>query len=361
MVLALAATALLQVTRAQEEGVPTAGGLLLPVDPLTELVLRIEGAEAAGTAKRSELQEPPWPEWRSGADSGWNREEPWRRWVELVRAEARAESPHPGTRARLALLARAQGRDTDAWRHLLRCGTDALVLDLLPAFLPGVPEELLCAETLPDGVFLRPALPPSTDDSRERLATLAGRSMAAREVRIGGATISFELAVQGDGIQVDLVHLAGPCTRVRLVLPVPRGVDIALTYEDWEKLADPRAPVLVELSAEDPEHTVWGRFQPRRDRWPMTLPGEDARAVRARAPLALAVPEEDGDPRLARFAEALAELFDRPCLHPYEPSLETAGPFEPIVLHLGAGFDPDRKLTAMISLSEIHALAGAAR
>jgi hypothetical protein len=363
---------LAQVPGVTRERVATAGGLELPRDPLTELVLRIEAARSTGTARRTDaLGARPWPEWTRGAASAWNREEPWRRWVELVRDEAGARAPDPARRAQLALLARSQGRDTDAWRHLRACGEDEVVLDLLPAFVPGVPRELLGEAALPDGVRLRPALPPSTDDAGETLTTLAGRSTLASEVRVGEATLSFELAVQGDGVQVDLVHRSGPLVRVSVLLPAPRGVEIALTYADWEKLPDPKAWIEVELSAEEPEHTLWGRFLPREDRWPMPLPAETA-GTAMRAPLAIAPGAPgadgsgpDGDGRLPRFAEALAELFDRPCLWPYSPrarpSVQDGGPLEPIVIHLGSGPDPERKLIAMLSLAELHALEGPGR
>jgi hypothetical protein len=348
-----------RASQVPDERVATPSGLELPADPLTELVRRIEAdarlphAAAPAGASWSAL----WPAWERGADSAWNREPPWRLWVELVRAEAAAAKPDAARRASLALLARLQGRDTDAWRHLRACGADALVLEILPAFVPGAPLAVLGAPTLPDGVLLSPALPPSTDDPAETLTTLAGRSFLVPAVRVGEAKLSLELALQGDGVQVDLVHCAGPAVSVSVLLPCPRGVEIALTYADWEKLADPRAPIRVQLSAEAPEHTLWGRFLPRVDRWPMPL-AVDATPEGPRAPLALATGEDPAaDGRLPRFAEALAELFDRPCLWPYDPA-QAQGPLEPIVIHLGTGKDPERRFAAMISLVETHALGG---
>ncbi len=341
----------------QQTGTEVVQRIVLPADPIAELVTRLERAPVA---ERSLPAWPEWPAWNS-ADPGWGEEAPWRRWVELLRTEAHAQEPDPERRAQLALLAREQGRDSDAWRHLLRCGEDPLVLALFPAFLPGVPARLLSAEELPDGVLLRPALPPATEDPRGTLATLAGRTMEHRRVLVGGALLYLVLRIEGDGVQVDLVHKSGPSVRVRVSLPAPAGVEIALTYKDWEKLEDPRAPIELALSQEDPSHTIWGRFRMRRDRWPMPSPAASKRTDPPRAPLALASDATRIEPRLQRFAEALSELFDRPCVYPFEPLAYADEVFEPIVLHLGGGVDPDRKLAAMISLAEAYALAGAAR
>ncbi len=353
---------------AQQGGAGVVQRIVLPADPIAELVARLERAPVA------ERSLPAWPEWPAwdGADPGWEEEAPWRHWVELLLAEAHAREADPERRAQLALLAREQRRDSDAWRHLLRCGEHPLVLALFPAFLPGVPADLLAAVELPDGVLLRPALPPATEDPRGTLATLAGRSMEHRGVLVAGALLFMVLRIEGDGVQLDLTHKSGPSVHVLVSLPAPAGVEIALTYRDWEKLEDPRAPIELVLSPDDPAHTLWGRFRSRRDRWPMPSPYESERPYPPRAPLALASDQTTLEPRLQRFAEALSELFDRPCLYPFDPlayardrlahpGAHAGDVFEPIVLHLGGGVDPDRKLAAMISLAEAYALAGAAR
>ncbi len=305
---------------------------------------------------------PAWPDWSDPTPAGWGAEEPWRSWVELLRAETHAAEPDPERRVRLALLARAQGRDADAWRHLRAAGPHPLVAAVLPALLPGVPSELVGRDApLPPGVLLRPALPPATHDPRGSLRELAGRVMEHRRVRVGETLVSLRVLVEGDGVQVDLVHKSGPPVELRVEPPVPPGVEIGLLYADWERVDDGTVAVGLRLSAEEPRHTIWGRFRSRHERWPAPLPRATG-VPRPRVPLRLVVPAgAERTPRLARFAEALSELFGLACELREGDRAPDGGLFEPTTLHLGDGPDAERKLVAMISLVEAHALAGAAR
>jgi hypothetical protein len=66
------------------------------------------------------------------------------------------------------------------------------------------------------------------------------------------------------------------------------------------------------------------------------------------------------DPRLARFCEALEELFHRPCTLLRRAEVGGAAFFEPIQLRLGNGEDRiafEHKFRSMISLAEGWALA----
>lgn len=327
--------------------------LVFPPGPIEELVARLP-VEAPPLAS-------PWPAWDDRSEpAGWGGERAWRRWVELVRAEARAPEPDPRRRVELALLARMQRRDADAWWHLSRAAADpSLVAAALPAFLPGVPLELLgSAEDLPDGVLLRPALPPALHDRRGSLRQLAGRTMEHRFVRVAGALLMMRVVIEGDGVQVDVTHREGPEVRLSIAPPVPPGVEIGAIYADWESLdGNPEAAELV-LSADAPSHSIWGRFLPRAERWPAPLPDPD-RPPQPREELVLVVPaERRGEPVFARFAEALAELYELPC----ELVDENAGPgrhlLEPVAIHLGSGAESERKLVAMIGLAEAWALPG---
>src|SRR6185503_4267588 len=132
----------------QELVTPGAGLISLPRGRVSEMLERL--GDATRPPKELHLG-APWPAWDDRSPAGWGGEPAWRRWVELLRAERAARTSTPSRRAELACLARLQGRDGDAWGHLLACETEpALVAALLPHFSPGVPRELLGAETLPD-------------------------------------------------------------------------------------------------------------------------------------------------------------------------------------------------------------------
>jgi len=284
--------------------------------------------------------------------------------VELLRADARA--PAPPRRARLAHLARLQDRDADAWRHVARIRDGSLARAVLPLLLPGVPAEHLGREALPEGVLLRPALPPPADGSQGTLRSLVGRPARVERIRIEDTLVSLQVVVEADGVQVDLNHLAGPPVELRVQVPVPPGVRLKILYVNWERVDDPTAPVPLRLddSEEGRQGVVWGRFLPREPRWPRARPAASTLAPDTgalRAPIEI-VHEGPAPPRLARFAEALEELFRRP-----SRLVERSAPpfpgevYEPIRMHFeGPPTDEAHrhKLRAMISLAEGWALAG---
>ena len=361
---------------AQDE--PRDDRIVLPLGPMADLLARLE-------QRGFEPVPPPrgWPAWFDAPDSSdatgddraagpsWNDELPWREWVELLRAESSAPANDPERaerRARLALLAKTQGRGSDAWRHLLRCGEDPIVDAVLPALLPGVPLELLGQPgPLPPGVLLTPAVPPATEDEHGRLNVLAGRSMEHRDVRIGDTIAKLVVLIEGDGVQVDVIHTSGPPVDVRVLPPLPAGVEIGLLYSDWEKVATERATVALHLHPDEPRHSLWGRFRGRRDRWPSPRAGalRDSKAPGATGPNPdLPVPDLEvvvppalaGDARLARFSEALSELFERPCTLRTTRAPRKTSLLEPISIHLGDGSDWERKLLGLISMIEATVL-----
>ncbi len=336
---------------------PHEGVVTLPAGQVAELLERLEPGLLP-----ARIPDGAWPDWSDRSGSGWGGELPWRSWVELVRAEASAERPDPARRFRLAVLARLQGRDGDAWRHLLACGADpALVAALLPIFVPGVPPASLGSSApLPDGVLLAPALPPATEEPRPSLRSLAGRALEHRAVRIGEARLSLRVICDSDGIEVALVHLEGGPVRVRVRPPLPEGVERGQLFVDWERRNESAFPVELALGPKESEHTLWLTFHRREERWPAPLPEAlpglaPARVVIIRSP-------RGDEAHLARFAEALSELFG--LRSELAPSGRPPGELllEPIELDL----DPEkagseRKLAGMIGLSESLALARARR
>jgi len=348
---------LLAGAQSSELVTPRGGPVSLPAGAVAEL---LEGVDLAAPRRAPALS---WPEWSDRSPSGWGGELAWRRWVELVRAEAAAEAPVPARRAELAALARLQGRDGDAWLHLLGCASDpALVAALFPLFSPGVPlAQLAAGEPWPEGVLLRPALPPA-DGSM--LRDLAGRALEHRSVRIGAATLLLRTEVDGTGVAVSLTHVAGPAVRVRVAPPasaaLPAGIDPGQLFADWEKLENGDEPVELSLTSELVEHSLWLTFRPRETRWP-TPRAHMLAGLQPERELVLVSARGD-EPVLARFAEALSELFgirarltvdDRLAVSP-----AGAGSLEPLVLRLDTGAVGERKLASLIGLAESFALQG---
>lgn len=320
---------------------------------------------------------PPvaWPAWSDTGPSGWGGPEPWRRWVELLRAEAHAETPDPERRAALALLAIVQGRSAEAWVHLETLGPSPLAEAVLPALMPGAPQRRLAStEPLPSGVRLTPGLPPPHDAFLEqgavdRIEALLGRTMRVPSLVVGETRLEMRVIVEGDGVQVDLVHLEGPAVSVELVLPVPGGVELGDVYANWEKIGRGPFPIAVDVRPEPRRSTVWGRFRPRSERWPAPPPGE--RPAVGRGEILIVVPRERlGEPRLQRLGEALGELFGRATRLTTPADARAARFFEPTAIHLGplpttdasslSALAHDRKLLGLLRMVEAHALAGGA-
>ena len=334
----------------QELATPGAGLVALPHGRVAEMLERL--GEAA--PEKDPHLGPPWPAWDDRSPAGWGGEVAWRRWVELLRAEAAARPSTPSRRAELACLARLQGRDGDAWGHLLACEAEpGLVAALLPHFSPGVPRELLDEKTLPDGVVLTPALPP-VDEARAGLRWLAGTKIERREFTVGEARCALTVSVDRDGLEVSVRHLSGGPARVRVSAPLPGGVEPGLLFADWEKLPGHVGPVEFRLDAESNEHSLWLTFQPPRVRWP-SPPLAMLRAPLPGQELWLVSPRGD-EPHLQRFAEALSELFGlvaRGC----DAGKRPPPGLEPIVLRFDPGPASERMLVDLIGLAEALALS----
>ena len=293
----------------------------------------------------------PWPAWEERGESGWGGELAWRRWVELVRAEARAETPDPRRRAALALLARAQGRDLDAWAHFAACaGAPETLAWLAPALALGADPfvEGTARGVLADGVVLTPALPPGE-------APLAPvRETSVEGITIGGARAKLTLRLEPDGVQVDLAHQGGGAAELGLRMRAPQGFAIGVLYADWERQDGAPTELRFTLSAEAPEHTVWGRFERQRRTWPAGLP-ERGWATLGGAGIAVIAP--DPQPAiLVRLAEALGELFEVPSEAVPSRSIERDGALAPVELTIPAGPAGEAELSGILSLAERFAL-----
>jgi hypothetical protein len=190
----------------------------------------------------------------------------WSRWAALLDAESRASAPDPARRAELALLALDQERWDDAWRHLEAASQSPTWLAaLLPRFLPGA-----SSGRLPDGVTLRPSLPPSTPGAPR--GRVDRRVMKIDELAVGEAIVDVSVAVEVEGVQIDITHRSGGAARLSVRIPEPAEFAIAQEYVDWYRQDQTRIAHALEVRPGDPTHTIYGRFEPHGVRFTAELP-----------------------------------------------------------------------------------------
>jgi hypothetical protein len=222
----------------------------------------------------------------SVAQDAWSSAATWRTWSESLRAEASSAAVDPARRAQLALLALEQRRTDDAWNHFAAAANadPEWAAALLPRFLPGVPATSAAgfgghAGPLPDGVVLSPSLPPPTEGLAE--GRFDRRAMSVSEIYIGAAVVSLRLAVEAEGVQIDVKHVSGGSARFSILIPEPREIGFGNEYVDWYRQDDLHVPRALEVKPGEEEHTLYGRFEGRGTSWstkiPRELPGQLAR------------------------------------------------------------------------------------
>lgn len=207
----------------------------------------------------------------------------WKAWRGALERALQADDT--SARARLALVALEQGRHADAWRHFGHCASDpALLAALLPRFLPGVERGTPLArggraEPLADGALLHPALPPPLAPVPGTDPRFARRVIALGGVVVGAATIALQVAVEGEGVQVELTHESGGTAHVRIVIPRAEEYGVSAEYVDWLKQETVGAPLEVTLAPGEEPHVLFARFEPRDPRWPTSLPADVPAAI----------------------------------------------------------------------------------
>ncbi len=240
--------------------------------------------EAAAATHPSALQVAPFPEraapaWRPAS---WSAAD-WERYGDALLAAADAGSAdadftrhdsvgktaaapleRPPARAELALAALASDRHADAWAHAAMLAPADLAA-LLPAFLPGAPGG---ARELPSGVVLRPALPPP---SGARTHPDRGRAQV-QGFTVGGATVDLAITVEGDGVELEFVHRAGPAVEFSAVIPCPPRLAMTVEYVAWELAPGIGEPRAIQLVPGAEPVRLWGRFERAPPRWPGRQP-----------------------------------------------------------------------------------------
>jgi hypothetical protein len=205
------------------------------------------------------------------AADAWKAPETWARFAALLSAEAPATAPDPQKRAELAVLAMAQSRWDDAWARFAECASSPPALAaLLPRFLPGAPAS---DAALPDGVVLRPALPPhATSPESIPRGAIERRAMRVEGVRVGAATLALRVSVEGEGVEIDVEHQGGGDAKLQIAIPADPQYAFADEYVDWFRQEQRGVPHEVVVHAGDEPHTLYARFEPRRPEWPSLVP-----------------------------------------------------------------------------------------
>ena len=347
---ALAALTFLQVPQA-----PTAAAPRRPV----ELPAGPAGRAFAGVGRETRAASlPAGPS--TGLDAAsWRTTEPWRAWADAVRAEAAAPEPDAQRRAALARIALAQNRWDDAWEHFAATGAEPTICAaLLPQFLPGVqapagPGGIVGA--LPNGVLLRPAVPPPAVAAAEvslGRTWIERREMRLEGLHIGGATLSMRVGLESDGIQVEFEHRGGVAAHVRVVLPELADFEVRVAYVDWMRQDEVGGVLELDIAPGDEPHTLFGRFRPRAISWPTNLPEGSPRFLQENG-LELCFPGTAPDASLFSSASAgMASVLGLPVTTREVGSVQFAG----VKVDLTDPAVARRKFLGLITLSERFAL-----
>jgi hypothetical protein len=206
------------------------------------------------------------------AEDPWQSPATWRRFGELLSAEAAGKAPDPARRAELALLALAQHRWDDAWLHFGECASSpAVVAALLPRFLPGT--SAAADEALPDGAVLTPALPPlAAEGPGAPRGFVQRRAMRIEGLVVGAAHLALRVSVEGEGVEIDIEHQSGGAVKLAVAIPEDPQFAFADEYVDWFRQEKPGVPHEVSIQPGDEAHTLYARFEPRKAEWPTLLP-----------------------------------------------------------------------------------------
>lgn len=296
----------------------------------------------------------------------------WSAWAAAVAEESRAaspaETPDAERRALLASIALRQGRSDDAWEHFAALAWNASwLVSTLPSLFPGVTSSVRSTWTgeidglgIDEPALLAPAFPPPCVPAREvQLGTgrLERRAMEIRGMLVGHATIDLKIAVEYDGLQVDVAHRSGGSARLRIELPEPLDFEIGRTYVDWEPSGEPGQAIAIEVGPEEPARTIFATLKPRLIDWPMARPSELAAGFREHGLRITCLAEDPALVEIESFGRALASLLEAKLeIARVDPS-KPPEPFAGLTIDLTRAGERERKMRGLASLAERWALS----
>ena len=309
-----------------------------------------------------------WPE--SWDEASWSGPSPWNQWAAAVLAGRGGDGD--GARAELAVLAHRQNRDADAWSHLAAIADPDRLRAALPHLLPGVPPVLGATATpddglprpdglaapLPDGVTLRPALPPPLGEDVDHMVR-QDRSVKLSGIRVGAGVISLEVILRGDGVEVEAALVGGEACTVSIVIPEPEDFEIRVEYVDFMRQPEVGVPYELELAPGAEPRRLWGRFLRHPRPWPSVVP-EQAPDLLELGGLEVVVRPAALD---ASFYSELAQAFEIVLGVPARLAADDGGPrpvegHAPLRFHLTQPEELRTKVAALMGSAEFHALGG---
>ena len=336
-------------------------------EPQAGFALRFPAGPAAEGWSQVDIETTPAElpsEWEELLVPGtWSYAGTWSRWLELLAAERDAAALDPARRALLAYLAMEHGRSEDAWRYFESLAEHPAWSAALAARLwlgrEVVPTAGGEPATLPQGVLLTPRLPPGSSIASG--AGLIWREAKIHGLRIGQTRLSMRIAVERDGVQVDLRHLSGPSAKLQVLLPVPLGYERQIEYVDWAKQETLGVPHVVELEPDSEKLSLWVRFLPGELALPAVIPPSGATELPAmlrEGGLWLVDRAESPDgsqPLMQALAEGLGPLFSIET-HLLSPSPRGAISGTGTVVQVPAGAQREAFLALLASAIEARVL-----
>ncbi len=261
-------------------------------------------------------------------------------------------------RLQLCLIAKAQDRHHDAWRHFRALiASPPHAARALPYLWPGIPFgtkwERPSDIRLPMGVTLAPSFPPQPEWD-EPMPPGPQRMHWHRALTVGGHPLDLRATLQSTGYEIDLVQGApdNPALPLTVVMPKPRNFRRDLVYSDWERTDDADEPVAVTLPAQRKDAwTIFERLKPDFEAWP----GHPHRQSpwRQDRKLQLIVPSATEEASIAWNPQALAQhltdLLELPVHVSGEPS---EAPERTTQVHLAAGTEGLGRVRLLLSSVE---------
>lgn len=209
----------------------------------------------------------------------WDSGETWLLWSEWLTNQSPEASTAKSAarRAGLAWLALEHGRNGDAWTHFAACANAPEWMALLmPRFLPGTPPEHSPGaagrpDKLPDAVLFKPCIPPLSPSPS---GVLLAREATVRDLLVAEARFDMKVTFDSYGVQLDFEWKAGGPANLLVLIPEPDGYKIRVEYLDWIRQDEKRVPMLVELSEQTPQVSLFARILSTQSLWPGSGTGE---------------------------------------------------------------------------------------
>jgi len=230
-----------------------------------------------------------------------------------------------------------------------------------PWLLPGSPLEILAgpgglAQPIPNGLRLRPALPPAPADQIP--GRVASRTAELKGLTIGEAVCDLVLEVEATGVTLDVYHRSGGTGVLIVDLPMPPGAQVFVDYVDWDRQDVKGLPLELTIEPREDEYTIFRRYKLARREVPAFPEPGTLPAGIARFGLTLQLAEGADEDASRALATACARLLERPVRVALAGDREEGQPVRGTVVEMPAG-EPGVQQRAWLASALEHHLLGA--